>query len=221
MWTSWEPWTRCTEACGIGERIRKRECSNPAPENNGEYCTGPRSEKEHCFAESSKQGKLKCISYQNESNTNINKLHLFTRVNIANEYIFSKQHYQDTTTIGPPLLPEPLLCPNGYELHPINQCICVVNEKYAYQYENINSVINQYECREQCETRLGCQYYEYNDTHSQCDVWNSNKAIENNPSVLWSHGLSNCSARKGNLHNIASVYNRSTYSSKNKINKIH
>ena len=50
MWATWEQWTQCTDACGIGERIRKRDCSNPAPENNGEYCSGPRSEKEYCLS---------------------------------------------------------------------------------------------------------------------------------------------------------------------------
>ena len=57
MWATWEQWTQCTNACGIGERIRKRDCSNPAPENNGEYCSGPRSEKEHCLSEKSPPGK--------------------------------------------------------------------------------------------------------------------------------------------------------------------
>ena len=58
VWAEWEQWTQCTNACGIGERIRKRDCSNPAPENNGEYCSGPRSEKEYCLSEKSGQGKL-------------------------------------------------------------------------------------------------------------------------------------------------------------------
>ena len=159
----------------------------------------------------------------------------YKNVNIANEYI-SFNLNQDTTTIGPPLpntttaastttasksATLPLLCPNGHELYPFKECICVENGQYAYQYANINSVINQYKCREQCETRLGCQYYEYNDTHKQCDAWNSNEAINHNPSILWSHGLSNCSARKGNLSNIALVYFNPIYPSKHKINRIH
>ena len=67
MWTSWEPWTQCTKTYCIGERIRKRECSNPAPENNGEYCTGPRSEKEYCSEFCT--GKWTNLSCHNESNT--------------------------------------------------------------------------------------------------------------------------------------------------------
>ena len=59
-WATWEQWTQCTNACGIGERIRKRDCSNPAPENNGEYCSGPRSEKEYCLSEKGKLTNLYC-----------------------------------------------------------------------------------------------------------------------------------------------------------------
>ena len=49
MWAAWSRWSQCTQSCGIGERIRSRKCSNPSPENNGEYCIGPRSEKEFCL----------------------------------------------------------------------------------------------------------------------------------------------------------------------------
>ena len=49
MWADWFSWSKCTTSCGIGERIRSRKCSNPAPKNNGKYCSGPRSEKEFCL----------------------------------------------------------------------------------------------------------------------------------------------------------------------------
>ena len=49
MWAEWSSWSECTKSCGIGERFRSRSCSSPAPENNGEYCSGPRSEKEFCM----------------------------------------------------------------------------------------------------------------------------------------------------------------------------
>ena len=132
--------------------------------------------------------------------------HLLTHVNISNKHIFSNHHDQEEPiTIGPPL-PSP--CPHGYELNHSNQCICVVNGKYAYQYENIDSVINQYECREQCEDRFDCQYYEFNNSNKQCEVWNLNEAVNYNPSVLRSHWSTNCSTPEGNFHNIAFVYNK-------------
>ena len=49
MWAEWTTWSKCSKTCGIGEHIRIRSCSNPAPRNNGEYCAGPKSEKEFCM----------------------------------------------------------------------------------------------------------------------------------------------------------------------------
>ena len=69
MWATWEQWTQCTKTCGVGERIRNRNCSNPAPENNGEYCAGPRSEKEYCWAPACTPGILKIyIATMNDIN---------------------------------------------------------------------------------------------------------------------------------------------------------
>ena len=48
-WTSWSSWSQCSKTCNIGEHIRSRDCTNPPPENNGEYCVGPNSEKEYCL----------------------------------------------------------------------------------------------------------------------------------------------------------------------------
>ena len=65
MWAAWSRWSQCTQSCGIGERIRSRKCSNPSPENNGEYCIGPRSEKEFCLIKNcaaDTRGKAKILN---------------------------------------------------------------------------------------------------------------------------------------------------------------
>ena len=39
-WGSWGDWTPCSTSCGVGEKIRSRECDDPAPENGGQSCQG-------------------------------------------------------------------------------------------------------------------------------------------------------------------------------------
>ncbi|XP_071147593.1 uncharacterized protein [Mytilus edulis] len=46
-WTAWveEP---CSVTCGIGTRLRHRQCSNPYPKNGGKKCTGNNKDKITC-----------------------------------------------------------------------------------------------------------------------------------------------------------------------------
>ena len=40
-WGSWTSWSNCSETCeAIGNQTRSRNCDNPAPANNGQYCAG-------------------------------------------------------------------------------------------------------------------------------------------------------------------------------------
>ncbi|KAK0403268.1 hypothetical protein QR680_016824 [Steinernema hermaphroditum] len=48
QWSSWGAWSQCAANCGIGSRTRTRECSAPAPINNGFPCFGRSSEVEDC-----------------------------------------------------------------------------------------------------------------------------------------------------------------------------
>ena len=69
MWSTWEQWTQCSRTCGLGKKIRNRNCSSPAPENNGDYCVGLRSEVEPCLLEACTPGILKSyIANVNEIN---------------------------------------------------------------------------------------------------------------------------------------------------------
>ncbi|XP_076760854.1 uncharacterized protein LOC143429228 [Xylocopa sonorina] len=48
-WTFWGAWGSCSGKCGfIGKQIRYRTCNNPAPSNNGAYCTGPSYQIKRC-----------------------------------------------------------------------------------------------------------------------------------------------------------------------------
>jgi len=49
-YTEWSEFSECTVTCGGGVRERTRECSNPAPENNGIDCEklGPAKESDIC-----------------------------------------------------------------------------------------------------------------------------------------------------------------------------
>ncbi|XP_039213694.1 A disintegrin and metalloproteinase with thrombospondin motifs 5 [Crotalus tigris] len=42
-WGSWGPWGHCSRSCGGGVQFAYRHCNNPAPRNNGRYCTGKRA----------------------------------------------------------------------------------------------------------------------------------------------------------------------------------
>uniref|UniRef100_A0A8C8SQ39 A disintegrin and metalloproteinase with thrombospondin motifs 5 n=1 Tax=Pelusios castaneus TaxID=367368 RepID=A0A8C8SQ39_9SAUR len=42
-WGSWGPWGQCSRSCGGGVQFAHRHCNNPAPRNNGRYCTGKRA----------------------------------------------------------------------------------------------------------------------------------------------------------------------------------
>ncbi|XP_053383845.1 uncharacterized protein LOC128550026 [Mercenaria mercenaria] len=38
-WSTWSPWTACSEDCGTGNKTRTRTCTAPVPANGGKYCT--------------------------------------------------------------------------------------------------------------------------------------------------------------------------------------
>uniref|UniRef100_A0A7N4PG13 A disintegrin and metalloproteinase with thrombospondin motifs 5 n=1 Tax=Sarcophilus harrisii TaxID=9305 RepID=A0A7N4PG13_SARHA len=42
-WGSWGSWGQCSRSCGGGVQFAFRHCNNPAPRNNGRYCTGKRA----------------------------------------------------------------------------------------------------------------------------------------------------------------------------------
>ncbi|XP_023806195.1 SCO-spondin [Oryzias latipes] len=39
-WSQWSNWTECTKSCGWGITSRRRECDNPIPQGEGNYCEG-------------------------------------------------------------------------------------------------------------------------------------------------------------------------------------
>ncbi|KAL3880318.1 hypothetical protein ACJMK2_032566 [Sinanodonta woodiana] len=47
-WAQWSGWTQCSVTCGVGIKVRKRECSNPFPENGGKLCIGDDTESMKC-----------------------------------------------------------------------------------------------------------------------------------------------------------------------------
>lgn len=47
-YTPWSAWNSCSNLCGNGTQRRHRECSNPAPANNGQKCVGNSTETRGC-----------------------------------------------------------------------------------------------------------------------------------------------------------------------------
>ncbi|XP_052793992.1 SCO-spondin-like [Mya arenaria] len=50
-WSPWNMWSMCTATCGSGLQQRIRECSNPAPMNDGAMCPGFNEEIRECKAD--------------------------------------------------------------------------------------------------------------------------------------------------------------------------
>jgi len=47
-YTPWSAWNSCSNLCGNGTQRRHRECSSPAPANNGQRCVGNSTETRGC-----------------------------------------------------------------------------------------------------------------------------------------------------------------------------
>ncbi|XP_065181829.1 A disintegrin and metalloproteinase with thrombospondin motifs 6-like [Sycon ciliatum] len=47
-WNDWSEWGACSLTCGRGIRKRDRQCTNPEPVNNGQYCIGERAQYRFC-----------------------------------------------------------------------------------------------------------------------------------------------------------------------------
>lgn len=47
-WTSWSPWSQCSQTCGIAIKTRYRTCGNPAPAHGGRVCVGPDRNEIYC-----------------------------------------------------------------------------------------------------------------------------------------------------------------------------
>lgn len=43
-WGSWTSYSACPVTCGNGDRVRTRQCNNPAQSGKGLNCVGPASE---------------------------------------------------------------------------------------------------------------------------------------------------------------------------------
>ncbi|XP_060104212.1 SCO-spondin-like [Heteronotia binoei] len=47
-WSTWGPWSPCTQSCGEGVQFRFRQCDNPAPQNGGRGCVGSGEQQGAC-----------------------------------------------------------------------------------------------------------------------------------------------------------------------------
>lgn len=47
-WSPWQPWSNCSQTCGLGLKTRYRRCSNPYPQYGGDDCKGTKIEAVKC-----------------------------------------------------------------------------------------------------------------------------------------------------------------------------
>jgi len=47
-WGEWQLWEPCSKSCGMGEKVRSRECDRPSPQYGGKSCFGESMEKMTC-----------------------------------------------------------------------------------------------------------------------------------------------------------------------------
>ncbi|KAM5245947.1 A disintegrin and metalloproteinase with thrombospondin motifs 8 [Ctenodactylus gundi] len=50
-WAPWGPWGECSRSCGGGVQFSYRECTEPEPQNGGQYCLGQRTKYQSCHTE--------------------------------------------------------------------------------------------------------------------------------------------------------------------------
>ena len=63
-WSEWDKWSHCSVSCGAGKRRRFRDCTNPPPSANGQYCGDSWMQEEDCFVdcgELRKQVSVTCL----------------------------------------------------------------------------------------------------------------------------------------------------------------
>ncbi|KAI4898140.1 hypothetical protein NFI96_015403, partial [Prochilodus magdalenae] len=47
-WSQWGPWSECSVPCGVGVKLRLRQCNNPAPQGGGRECSGAGDQQREC-----------------------------------------------------------------------------------------------------------------------------------------------------------------------------
>ena len=47
-WGEWKEWSECSTTCGLGTMKRQRECKNPEPHFEGDFCPGEGEESVEC-----------------------------------------------------------------------------------------------------------------------------------------------------------------------------
>ncbi|XP_052752253.1 A disintegrin and metalloproteinase with thrombospondin motifs 12 [Galleria mellonella] len=75
-WGPWSEWSECSRTCGAGVSTQSRECNNPQPYNNGNYCIGDRSRYKICNTDPCPINEptfreVQCARYNNKTYKNM------------------------------------------------------------------------------------------------------------------------------------------------------